>query len=423
MLVRLRKAVSLFLMVPLALIVTLSLGCSPADDGASEPAETGGEAATAEPDSYDRGLLLAIAALDKDEEGRPKPLPARMGMLRREDGQWKYSYIEDEESNVFHKAMVHPDAGGILTFGGTGAIVKLWKNGEAETLWNEDFGGRFSRMRDAEIGDIYGNGRGDIAVATHDQGVVGVLRAEEDGSFDLQKLDAQENIIVHEIELGDLDGDGVVEIYATPTAPNKVDGTPQPGEVVRYVPAAGEGRVVVADLEDRHAKEILVEDVDGDGRDELYVSVEAVSGGKVEIRRYDADTDPTAKNVVAEIDDKLCRFLVASDVDGDSKSEMIAAASKAGLWILRPGDPWTTELIDADSTAFEHATIAEDLDGDGRDELYVASDNQKEIRRYTYQNGAWQKDILTLYTDGLSRFTWNMMPAPVSLMPEGTQPF
>ena len=43
---------------------------------------------------------------------------------------------------------------------------------------------------------------------------------------------------------------------------------------MRYVPAKGEGRFVVADLGLRHAKEILVDDVDGDGRDELYVAVE-----------------------------------------------------------------------------------------------------------------------------------------------------
>ena len=46
---------------------------------------------------------------------------------------------------------------------------------------------------------------------------------------------------------------------ATPSEPNRLDGgAAQRGEVVRYVPATGEGRVVVADLGDRHAKEILV---------------------------------------------------------------------------------------------------------------------------------------------------------------------
>ena len=52
---------------------------------------------------------------------------------------------------------------------------------------------------------------------------------------------------------------------------------------MRYVPSA-EGaarrRTVVADLGTRHAKEILVEDVDGDGKDELYVAVEALMAGE-----------------------------------------------------------------------------------------------------------------------------------------------
>ena len=40
-----------------------------------------------------------------------------------------------------------------------------------------------------------------------------------------------------------------------------------------------QGRKVVADLKKRHAKEILVKDVDGDGKDELYVAVEALTEG------------------------------------------------------------------------------------------------------------------------------------------------
>ena len=111
------------------------------------------------------------------------------------------------------------------------------------------------------------------------------------------------------------------------------------------------------------------------------MSVEAISGGKIEIRRYDQDTDPTAVHIVATLDDKLCRFLTAGDVDGDGKKEMVAATHKAGLWLLRPGEGmWKKELIDADSSGFEHASILLDLDEDGRDELYVASDDQAELQ-------------------------------------------
>lgn len=163
-----------------------------------------------------------------------------------------------------------------------------------------------------------------------------------------------------------------------------------------------------------------MDDVDGDGRDELYVSVEGVAGGDVEIRRYDADTDPTAQNVIATIDDRLCRFLTAGDVDGDGTKELVAATNKKGIWLLRPSDggSWTKELIASDSSGFEHASILLDLDHDGRDELYVASDDQKDVRRYRLtEDDTWEREILWKHEDELNRFTWNLMPAPVAAVP------
>jgi len=369
------------------------------------------------PERLSQSLVLAMAVLGENEDGSPKPLPARAGILTREGEEWQYRFFEDPGSNVFHKVMPYGTEG-LLTLGGSKAAVKLWRpDGKVDTLWEAEFGGKFSRMRDAEIGDIYGDGKLSIAVGTHDQGIVAVLRPDGTGKFSVEELDRAPDTIVHEIELGDLNGDGVLEIYATPTAPNKVDGTPQPGSVVRYVPAAGEGPVEVADLGTRHAKEILAADVDGDGRDELYVSVEAVSGGTVEIRRYDADTEAGAENVVVRLDDKLCRFLTTGDVDGNGSSEIVAATHKRGLFLLRPGSPWKMDLIASDSSGFEHAAILADLDSDGRDELYVASDDQAEVRRYDWTADGWTKEVLLKFDDGLGRFTWNLMFAPLALLP------
>ena len=222
----------------------------------------------------------------------------------------------------------------------------------------------------------------------------------------------------------------MLEVYATPSEPNRLDGTRQTGEVVRYVPAAGEGRVVVADLGDRHAKEILVEDVDGDGRDELYVSVEGHMEGEgankrlvepVEIRRYEAGTDPPPGAVIGSLKDSLSRFLTAGDVDGDGEKELVVAAFSSGLWLFRPGDdpqsPWKRELIDKDSAGFEHASILADLDGDGIDELYVASDKHKELRRYVWNGRELVREIIYTRPDDRSIFTWNVMPLPVELIP------
>ncbi len=370
------------------------------------------------------GLMLSLAVLETGPDGKPVPQPAQLGILTNDGTGWSWSIISDSDSNVFHKAMIYAPAQGepvILTAGGTKAALKLWHSpSESMTIWEKDFGGKFSRMRDVEVADIYGDGHATLAVATHDQGVVATVRPSGDGTYEVTELDAEPNTFVHEIEVGDLNGDGVVEIYATPSLPNKMDGTPQPGSVVRYVPALEEGRVVVADLGDRHAKEILVADVDGDGTDELYVSVEAVTGGNVEILRFDADTDPTAGVVITTLDDKLCRFLTAGDVDGDGRLEMVAAAHKSGLWLLRPAAdpsaPWTKISIDRHSSGFEHAALLTDLDEDGIDELYVANDDGGQVNRYMWFDGEPMRENLYTHPAGLTGFTWNIMPAPIELL-------
>jgi len=402
-----------------------------AKEAPSEPvAET--PAGPTTPDQLPKGIVLSLAQF-VTEAGKPVPGPARMEFLYRSKGAWKMTAMEDPESNVFHKTMVYPGEDGpvLLTMAGSEAVVKTWQlEGsalEGTEVWRKDFGGKFSRMRDAEIADLYAADEHAIAVATHDQGVVAVLRPSPDG-FSVVELDTEENTFVHEIEVGDVNGDGQLEVYATPSEPNKLDGGVQKGEVVRYVPKAGEGRVVVADLGDRHAKEILVEDVDGDGTDELYVAVEGHVGEfkelvhPVEIRRYDADTPADSGGVViATLDDRLTRFLTAGDIDGDGKKEMVAATFSNGLWLLRPGDDakaeWSAELIDKNSGGFEHASILTDLDGDGADELYVASDKQKEVRRYVWDGQKLVREVIYVRPDDRPIFTWNLMPVPRELIP------
>lgn len=409
------------------------------EQGAAKPAASGAPAAAASPATLSRGLLLALSRFEVGPDGKvlPKPGPARLEWLVRKDGRWQTGALDDPESNVFHKAIVYAPPGaspGILTLGGSAAAIKLWRAGAgglaAQPVWRAEFGGKTSRMRDAEVGDVLGDGRPDVAVATHDQGVVALLVPQTDGSFEVRELDREPDTFVHEIELGDLDGDGVVEIYATPSEPNRVDGTPQTGKVVRYVPKKKEGRTLVADLGRRHAKEILVADVDGDGRDELYACVEGETEGAepdvrlvapVEVRRYDAGTDPKQGRVIATLDDRFCRSLVAGDVDGDGKKEIVASPFKSGVWLLRPGadanQTWSKELVDGASSGFEHAALLADLDGDGRDELYVAADDQGELRRYVWTDGKPVSEVVLRRSVPGSVLTWNLAPVPVELLP------
>lgn len=396
---------------------------APAETAAPVPAA---EAAPEMPADLATGLLLSISRFEMKDR---KPLPkSELLVLTRRGGEWISKSYEDPESNVFHKAMTYTPAVGepaVLTLGGMAASVKLWRMeaGELvpqETLWTEKFGGKFDRMRDAEVADLYGDGLPAIAVATHDQGVFGVVRPDAEGGYTVERLDRKDDTFIHEIEIADLDGDGVLEVYATPSDPNKLDGKPQHGEVVRYVPATGEGPVVVADLGTRHAKEIYAGDVDGDGTDELYVSIEAAEGGDLEIRRYEAGTDPEGGAIIATLSDPMCRFLTVGDVEGDGSKEMVIAAKDSGLWLARPGDdanePWDLTLIDANSKGFEHASLLVDLDEDGRDELYVASDDEKEVRRYVWTGEDFVRETIYARKSPLPILTWNIMPVPAALV-------
>ena len=374
-----------------------------------------------------RGIALALSTF----EGK-KPGPARAEILFKntKTGKWEVTAFEDRESNVFHKVLpllssIEPPQ--LITLGGSKAAVKGWRGSpegfKPTTYWREAFGGKLDRMRDAEIGDVDADNQVDIVVGTHDQGVLAYLKRKQDkpGEWTVEKLDRQKNISIEEIELGDLDRDGVLEIYATPTEPNRLATSAQPGRVVRYSVKSKEKRVVVADLGKRHAKEILVQDVDGDGADELYVAVEALTQGEkdnvqivepIDILRFDADTKPGEGKLIAQIPDRYCRCLTAGDLDGDRRKELYATCFRTGVWLLRPDHerdaPWSVQSLDTKSSGFEQAALATDLDGDGTDELYVAADDQGEVRQYFWRDGKYGRETLLKREDKATYWTWNI---------------
>ncbi len=395
-------------------------------DGAAAATPEGG-ATDATQDALVGGPYPAIMlgeAWFMREGGKPKPGPARLEIWRKTPDGWQRSRLEDPDSNVFHKAIQYD--GGILTIGAEKAMVKKWTHADgkwsSKTLYEKDWGGKFQRMRDIEIGDVDGDGKDEIVIATHDSGVVAVIEPElADGTGKgVTEMDQLADTFVHEIEIGDLEGDGKLEFFATPSERNKANQS-QPGLVVMYRYQGGKYvRTIIEDEPGTHAKEILAADIDQDGKSEFFSVFEAETDENkkvirpVTVRQYTLKGDGTFdKTDIMTIDDRQTRFLVPGDFDGDGRLEIVAAAMKSGLWLMdsTDGKTWTKTLIDAKSGGFEHSTYAADLDGNGELELYVASDDQGEVRVYTYDKAAktWSKEVIGKLDP--STITWNITSA------------
>lgn len=361
-------------------------------------------------------IVLSQAWFWKGLDKKPLPMPARLEFWRKTDQGWTSSRLEDPDSNVFHKAVFYD--GGLLTIAGEKALLKKWtfENGawKQETLLERNFGGKFSRFRDLEIGDVDGDGKDELVMATHDQGEIVVYNPDDPQN--VFELDKTPDTIVHEIEIGDIDGDGKKEFFATPSGRNSTEGS-QAGAFVMYRwDGTTYKRTVVEQFGATHAKEALVTDIDGDGKAEIFAVLEAEASKDkgiitpVTIRQYTPNKKGGFDHQdIMTIDDRQCRFLVPADLDGDGKTELVASAMSSGVWLLRnDGGTWSKELIDSNSGGFEHAAIVADLDGDGHQELYVSEDDQAELKEYTWNAEKKAFDSQLVGKLASSTFTWNL---------------
>jgi hypothetical protein len=363
--------------------------------------------------------LLVTQAQFAEKDGKPVPGPAKLMIVRKTPDGWKTVIIEDPDSNVFHKAI--PYETGILTIGATKAALKAWLFTDGKwhqrTIWQPTFGGKFDRLRDIEVGDVDYDGEPDLVIATHDQGVIGVVHPFAGKPWAIEEVDRTPDTFVHEIEIADMTGDGKNEFFATPSKPNKLD-QEQSGQVKIYrKEEKGWSNAVVASPGDTHAKEILAADVDGDKKGELYIVWEGAIGkdGKLErpvkVEEFQLMSGPAgamfAHKEVGEVPDRQMRVLAAGDVNGDGKKDLVGSSLKKGIWLFeKQGLEWKVANIDDNSSGYEHPLHLADLDGDGVLEIYVAAEDQGELNVLRWKDGKFVKELVVPLNKG--DITWNI---------------
>jgi hypothetical protein len=229
---------------------------------------------------------------------------------------------------------------GTRTRNGSVELINTSKAGEKTLL----FRNQGLRIRDMQI---YGN----ILVAVgHDDADMHLynLATKKHKMFHLSGYD---DGIAHALELGDLDGDGIVESYVTYTTKNVSGGLGQEGSIVRVDidwKTLQHKEQIVIDLYKEyisHAKEIAIFDWDDDNIDELLVEVapqvEVYGKGNYEFAEpmrfvaIEKNDDKYVPQLIAQANVRLGRELTIADVDRDGKKEILFSDFyETGIYVL-----------------------------------------------------------------------------------------
>jgi hypothetical protein len=246
---------------------------------------------------------------------------------------------------------------------------------------------------DHEVADIDKDGRNDVVSLMYDR-LVWFRNGVRD-RWTMEEIDRQK---LHDVEIADLDGDGRLDIVARGQFAFANSGN----TVYLYFQRAKGGW-------DRHAIDVpygeglKAQDIDGDGKPDIVIN-------GVWLKNPGGRGDKWQQYVFTHSWTWPHANIVVGDVNGDGRQDIVMSpAETAGTtyrfsWFEAPRDrtvEWIEHVVDADVEAVHHFVGIADFDRDGRADIASAMMHQgkapTEIKIYMNQDAGrtWSKQVLS----------------------------
>lgn len=262
-------------------------------------------------------------------------------------------------------------------------------NEHAEIFWYDNpgwephpIGSVPGAVKDLSLADFNSDGRIDLAVLTYAEANLRVFRQDKDGSFTLV-VDRSESGLHEGMDTGDLDGDGDTDIAANGYVFFSPGGDLDSQWAMEVVDAKWHNQT--GDWS-RNGTKHACADLDGDGRNEIFISHSERAGYPVSWYQRQADGTWTEHVILPEA--AACHTLQVADMDLDGDLDVVAGINwgravnieveEFPIWVvLNDGDSESWTPVEIAAGGIYNGRVA-DFEGDGDADLFRLSQHQAE---------------------------------------------